>query len=341
MKRAILTVKETSRDNNAGPKAKLDIEKYLMEDGFTKWNFVINQKSILQKAKVAYLDVPAFFAKNKDVDEIFLQYPTYSKIVTNQLIKRLKKLHSKVFLIVHDVESLRLHYGEKDYIHEELSMFNVADGLIVHNRQMKDWLSQNGVTVPMESLEIFDYDNPAPVVDNDDYIGSICFAGNLNKAGFLRSLSLSKATLNVFGPNPAESYGQNVSYRGQYSPDELPVHLAENFGLVWDGTTPTTCDGLFGNYMKFNNPHKASLYLSSGIPVIIWRQAALADFIEKNKLGLAIDSLNDLDEVLANISTKEYKNLIENTRNIASKLRDGSFIKKAIHNLELKVGGNE
>ena len=274
MKRAILTVKETSRDNNAGPKAKLDIEKYLMEDGFTKWNFVINQKSILQKAKVAYLDVPAFFAKNKDVDEIFLQYPTYSKIVTNQLIKRLKKLHSKVFLIV-------------------------------------------------------------------DYIGSICFAGNLNKAGFLRNLSLSKATLNVFGPNPAESYGQNVSYRGQYSPDELPVHLAENFGLVWDGTTPTTCDGLFGNYMKFNNPHKASLYLSSGIPVIIWRQAALADFIEKNKLGLAIDSLNDLDEVLANISTTEYKNFIENTRNIASKLRDGSFIKKAIHNLELKVGGNE
>ena len=93
--------------------------------------------------------------------------------------------------------------------------------------------------------------------------------------------------------------------------------------------------------MKFNNPHKASLYLSSGIPVIIWRQAALADFIEKTKLGLAIDSLNDLDEVLANISTIEYKNLIENTRNIASKLRDGSFIKKAIHNLELKVGGNE
>ena len=53
MKRAVLTVKETKRDNNAGPKAKMDIEKFLVDNGFVKWNFTINQKSILQKARVA------------------------------------------------------------------------------------------------------------------------------------------------------------------------------------------------------------------------------------------------------------------------------------------------
>ena len=339
MKRAILTVKETKKDNTAGPKAKLDIEKFLVNNEFVKWNFTIEQKSILQKFKVAYLDIPSFFShdQNKKIDEIFLQYPTYSKIVTKQLIKNLRKLHSKVFIIVHDVESLRLHYGEKNYIHEELDMLNLVDGLIVHNDEMAKWLKDNGINVPMESLEIFDYDNPNPLVDNDEYNKSVCFAGNLNKAGFLQSLSLKEAFLNIFGPNPAEKYGHNVSYQGQFSPEELSNHLNDNFGLVWDGTTPTTCDGIFGNYMKYNNPHKSSLYLSSGIPVIIWRKAALSKFIEENNLGIVVDSLTELDEALSKMSLSRYEKLLKNVRDVSQKLRKGFFIEKAIQNLENKI----
>ena len=98
MKRAVLTVKETKRDNNAGPKAKMDIEKFLVDNGFVKWNFTINQKSILQKARVAYLDIPNFFNKNENqkIDEVFLQYPTYSKIVTKQLIMSAKSTYIEV-----------------------------------------------------------------------------------------------------------------------------------------------------------------------------------------------------------------------------------------------------
>ena len=29
-----------------------------------------------------------------------------------------------------------------------------------------------------------------------------------------------------------------------------------SFGLVWDGTSKDTCIGGFGEYLKFNNPHK-------------------------------------------------------------------------------------
>lgn len=343
MKRAVLTVKETKRDNNAGPKAKMDIEKFLVDNGFVKWNFTINQKSILQKARVAYLDIPNFFNKNENqkIDEVFLQYPTYSKIVTKQLIKRLKKLNSKVFLIVHDVESLRLHYGEENYIREELDMFNLVDGLIIHNEKMAQWLKENGVNVPMESLEVFDYDNPNPLVNNDEYRKSVCFAGNLTKAGFLQNLSLKEVSLNIFGPNPADKYGQNISYQGQYSPEDLSNHLNDNFGLVWDGTTPTTCDGIFGNYMKYNNPHKASLYLSSGIPVVIWRKAALSKFIEENNLGIAVDSLTELDEVLSKMSLSKYENLLKNVRDVSQKLKKGFFIEKAIQNLENTVSENK
>ena len=111
--------------------------------------------------------------------------------------------------------------------------------------------------------------------------------------------------------------------------------------MVWDGTTPTTCDGIFGNYMKYNNPHKASLYLSSGIPVVIWRKAALSKFIEENNLGIAVDSLTVLDEVLSKMSLSKYENLLKNVRDVSQKLKKGFFIEKAIQNLENKVSENK
>lgn len=338
MKKVILTVKETTTGNNAGPKAKLDIEKFLVEKDFAKWNFEINQHSVLQKAKTAYIDIPSFLRKHSDADEIFLQYPMYSQIVTKQLINKISKMNVKLFLIIHDVESLRLHLNEQEYIKEELSTFNKADGLIVHNEQMKKWLADNGISVPMVTLGIFDYISGVGVADRThDQYPSICFAGNLKKAKFLGDLSFAKVRLDVFGPNPLDKYGTNVFYKGQYSPDELPKYLNENFGLVWDGSTPHTCDGLFGNYMRFNNPHKASLYLSSGIPVIIWRKAALAQFIEEHNVGLAIDDLNDLDKVLSELSSEDYQQMVKNAQLIAQKLRNGFYIYSAIQKLETKI----
>ncbi len=38
MTKVILTVKETHHDNNAGPKAKIDIENFLLKDGFELYN---------------------------------------------------------------------------------------------------------------------------------------------------------------------------------------------------------------------------------------------------------------------------------------------------------------
>lgn len=93
--------------------------------------------------------------------------------------------------------------------------------------------------------------------------------------------------------------------------------------------------------MKYNNPHKASLYLSSGIPVVIWRKAALSKFIEENNLGIAVDSLTELDEVLSKMSLSKYENLLKNVRDVSQKLKKGFFIEKAIQNLENKVSENK
>ena len=94
-----------------------------------------------------------------------------------------------------------------------------------------------------------------------------------------------------------------------------------------------TCNRVLGEYTKYNNPHKVSLYLSTGLPVIIWKQAALADFVTKNNVGITIESLDEIDDAIKNVSKQQYDQMKSNTDIIAKKMRSGFYIKSATHKL--------
>ena len=333
MKNYIISIKDEKK-NDAGPKAKRDIEFFLKDtfEVFTlKYQIETGLMSRLQKVKLAYFTIPIFFKKHRDIDNIVLQYPLYSDYLIKILVKYIRKYtKAKLYFVIHDLESLRLFKDNLEYVKNELDFLNQTDGLIVHNTSMINWLKKSGCTVKMVNLEIFDYANPQDINSEWKYDGSICYAGNLAKADFLKQLSLKNQKLVLYGPNPANEYAKNTEYAGQYTPEELPKHLKQSFGLVWDGDSLDSCTGVFGEYMKYNNPHKVSLYLSSGLPVIIWKKAALAEFIESNNLGIAIDSLNDVDEILNKLSLEEYRQKKENVMKMAAKLRSGFYIKKAV-----------
>lgn len=334
MNKFLITVKEED-SNNAGPKATNDIITFLSEknSGYQTIDLKFNLHSKLKKIFYKYWSIPRFFKKN-NFDTIVFQYPAYSEFLMVKIMDSIKKYtDAKLYLIIHDIESLRMYQDRHDYVQHEIQWLNQADGLVVHNQHMQRWLKDKGVTGEMVNLNLFDYKNEQTLNNNTKFSRSICFAGNLKKAQFLSLLTL-KNTLNVFGPNPQKDYNKGVNYKGQFSPDELPKYLTENFGLVWDGTSLDRCDGVFGEYMKYNSPHKVSLYLSSGIPIIIWKQAALADYITNNNLGIAIDNLENLDQVLDNISETQFSNMKQNAVNIASKLRTGQFTLSALKTLE-------
>lgn len=333
MKKAVFTIEEYDGANNAGPKAKEDIDYFLKKQGFEIIHQKFNVHSKLAKLKDAYFTVPKLFA-NQNFDELYFQYPTYSSFLMKRLVKRMREKTNKLYFIVHDVESLRLFQGDKDYWIGERALFNATDGLIVHNRVMKKWLADNGVSVPMVELGIFDYKNSHELNQALHYNRSVCFAGNLQKSDFLKKIELDDSKLELFGANPSSSYNSGVHYNGQMSPDELPKKLVQDFGLVWDGNKINICSGKFGNYMRYNNPHKVSLYLSCGLPVIIWSKAALAPFISENKLGLVVDTLENLDQVLNDLSIDEYLTYKKNVLKMAQKLRDGSFITSAVQKIE-------
>ena len=103
--------------------------------------------------------------------------------------------------------------------------------------------------------------------------------------------------------------------------------------MVWDGPSAESCEGVFGEYLKYNNPHKCSLYLAAGLPVIIWKQAALAPFIVGNHLGFCVNSLDEIDSVLDKITDEEYKTISQNCRKIGEKIRSGYFLTKALRKI--------
>lgn len=338
MKKIVFTVNEYNGTdkNNAGPKAKTDIDYFLAQEGFQVVHQRFQVHSKVQKLKDYYWTIPHLFSHlpNK-FDELLFQYPTYSSFLMKKLVPKLKNNTKKLFFVIHDVESLRLFTNDFDYWRGERALFNSADGLIVHNDKMATWLRANGVTVPMISLEVFDYHNPQKINTDTAYRQQICYAGNLNKSAFLDKLELAKGKLQIFGSHPKAHYHRGVEYLGQFTPEELPKHLTQDFGLVWDGDVLDTCGGKFGNYMRYNDPHKVSLYLSSGLPVMIWKQAAQASFIVQNQLGIAVDSLENLDQQLTAVSAEQYKNYKRNVLQIAQKLRTGHFIKQAVKKLEM------
>ena len=106
-----------------------------------------------------------------------------------------------------------------------------------------------------------------------------------------------------------------------------------DFGLVWDGDSTESCTGSFGEYLRWNSPHKVSFYLRAGLPIIIWREAAVASIIEQEGIGLCIDSLSELDTLLPTITPEQMETMRTNVRRISEKLAQGGFLRDALNKI--------
>ena len=318
------------KEKHAGSKARLDAEKIMLEEGYQPF-FQNNDSN------------PITLTEN---DVLILQFPLlWHSLKTLILTKLLRKRKFKAYLLIHDIESLRnrsiksfqdVKYAILHFLQNKTVLERV-DGIIAHNDKMKAVLVQLGI--PEEkiiSLEIFDYLIPDYEVKKTYEKRTVLLAGNfdIKKAKYARQLP-DNPEFSIFGINfEEENLPQNVHYKGAFSPEELPYYLEGGFGLVWDGDSPYTCSGMFGEYLKMNNPHKASLYLASGFPIIVWRQSALADFVSKNNCGILVDSLFEIAETLKSIHKKDYQELIENSKKIGEKIRQGYFLKTALEKCE-------
>ena len=269
---------------------------------------------------------------------VFIQNPYHHKqLIRNWVLEGLKRKKNVKFIsLVHDVEELRKGLYNNYYKSEFDTMLSLADVIIVHNDKMKDFFIKKGFPeTKLVSLKIFDYliDNKSSD-SNVKFERSICIAGNLDikKSAYISQLGKLGVVVNLYGPNFShllEKY-KEIKYHGSFPASDIPNYLNSGFGLVWDGNSIDSCSGDFGEYLQYNNPHKLSLYLASGIPVVIWDKAAEAEFVKQNNLGLCVSSLNELADKLALVSEDDYNKMLVNVNKQSNLLMDGSYTKSAI-----------
>lgn len=339
--------------NHAGSKAHNDIRAILGDMGLRSKRVGLSLELWQRSGVLASIDRRRkVYSQWKDAlcgaakgDVVVVQYPfvhAHELLGFPRIVAKSQRKDVKIILLIHDLESFRLlkkeHLGKDEVrlAQTEQLLISASSSIIVHNDVMRGQLVADFGVDPgkVVSLGIFDYlvegDATARDIHKD---APIVVAGNLNeeKAGYLYQLP-ADVSFNLYGPNcqAKNPLPENVHYWGSFPPDELPGVLSGSFGLVWDGSSAETCVGVFGEYLRVNNPHKTSFYLSMGLPVAIWKEAALAPFIVERGAGIAVASLHDLHDAISSVDEAGYRAMREAALSLSEQLRSGHFTCSAI-----------
>ena len=260
---------------------------------------------------------------------IFFQYPA----VSNQLMDMFKKVitnDSYKIVLVHDITSIQgVDYKTDEK--KELEFLNLFNCAIVHNDVMATYIKRMGYKGDVVVLELFDYLHSFehPIIE-EVFSNSVSFAGNMKKASFLHQLGeIHNVSFNLYGANTGYDFSTitNVTYKGLLPSDEIQYLMQGDYGLVWDGSSLDSCEGTNGEYLKYNNPHKLSLYIAAGKPVITWKNAAIAQFVEDNNIGITVNSLRELNE---HDLSSDYLTMKRNVLKIKKQIAEGKYLERAI-----------
>lgn len=329
---------------SARSKAREDVNYIAEKNGFTP--FLINTRTTTEQMatdkglwkKIVYNFRKLFILCGailaiKRGSLVLFQYPfaPFGEFFTLFFCKCLKLKKCTLLFMVHDL----VHYRETLVFDKyEIKILNTADELIVHTPKMQELFKSYGINRPCRILWLFDYITPEEPVMKQQVSNDIAFAGALDKSVFLHQIKrvpYKQLELHLYGNQPKDTsdYPQWMKYVGRFSPENITM-LHESWGLSWDGDGISALEGVIGNYLKYISPHKVSLYIAAGLPVIISKESALAGFIEENKLGVTISSLYDIEEELKNLSEKEIQLIQKSVSKMSERLRKGDMLGSVI-----------
>ncbi len=323
--------------NSAGNKAKTDIEDIMADMGFRNAG---SPRSFHHGSARAFLATLASVLKTpinlRRGDILVIQYPL-KKYFT--LLCRMAHMRgAKVVTLIHDLGSFRRKALSPRH---EISRLGNADYIIAHNASMRNWLFEHGLKKPVGELEIFDYlsaseglSHSSPALGEAwvvNYAGSLTMRKNAFLYTLGSKLNDTRITLYGYGLSITDAVGADrVDCAGCTPSDRLIATAAGQFGLVWDGNSTAACEGAFGEYLRYNNPHKTSLYLRCNLPVIVWSQSAMAPFVKENGIGLCVDSLDNLDTTLAAVTSERYGAMAQAAAAMSHRLASGHYTRRAL-----------
>ena len=335
---------------HAGSKARNDATAILGDMGFKslRLNCSLNESPMAIAKDIVSMDLQMrkLFKSMEPNSVAVVQFPYRCFMTsTGKVIRSLADSKSiKCVALVHDIDSLRREnaesrvgqYSLSEKLHCDCLFLRYFDFVISHNAKMSEFLAKSGVSPNrIINLELFDYLTEPPCRDQSQLSKNVSVAGNLTekKAGYLYSLPKelkgSSLHFDLFGNGYSCESSEDISYRGSVDPAELPALLPSGFGLVWDGPSADCCAGAYGNYLKFNNPHKLSLYYASGLIPVVWERSAAAGFVRSTDSGITVSRIKDLPQAINSLSPEEYKALVGNAAEIGNKVRTGFYLRRA------------
>lgn len=324
----------------SGNKAKTDNEITLERLGAV--NIGMPRTYFKSKITTFFLDllgVLRFSFRVRRGDLIVLQYPI--KKYFEYLCKVAHAKGATTMVLIHDLGAFR---RKKLTIERERQRLSRADMVIASNATMGQWLKDCKLTNVVAPLGLFDYRSSAPLPSlpkrkNAKTVVShtIIYAGALGmrKNAFLLKWHECCAglPLSIYGKAkdlPALADVEEVTICGFTPADQFISSVKDGWGLVWDGDSTESCSGNFGEYLRYNSPHKLSFYLRAGLPVIVWSQSATAPIVRHLGIGLVIDNLNQIRDMLDGVTPEEYLSIKERVAEVAAKLNNGGFLRAAI-----------
>lgn len=267
------------------------------------------------------------------ISEKFLGYADF--------IPTVRKRGCKIIDIVFDLETFFkpdyksfAEFKHRKDRQTEAVLFRRSDAVICHNEKMKEKLISIGVNEKkIVCVGVMDYLRDDDVFSTEHFSldKPVVYCGNLaeTKSGFVYDLP-DGLRIDLYGPGFTGRTTENIQYKGVYPALELMDIMEGSFGLVWDGTSCDTCTGACGEYLRFNNPHKMSHYLASGMPVLVWEEAAMADFVTEEGCGLTIRSLGEINDVISGITGGQYDEMKRNAVRVGTAMRRGEHIRAAV-----------
>ena len=347
----------TSGSQHAGSKARDDVNDILVGRGFEKKTIECSYDSGLASIVIDSLSIPrqlSMIAKRfHEGDSFVLQFPfrCYSEKTVRDLCNAARIRKTNSIILVHDLPCLYRIGGRTrtadSILRNDVRILSHFDRIISHNASMSDYLVKHGLSATkLVEIDLFDYLVPASTVATPHFARKVSIASNLTrqKAGYaykLQEIAGKEYRVDLYGMNWEGSESQNgVFYHGSIDPDQLPSYVNEGFGLVWDGDSTEECSGDYGVYLHYNNPHKLSSYIACGVPVIVWSEAAVAPFVEKNKIGVAVSSLSELNSLFKNMTESRYIELANNVAIVRERVIKGKFLSSAVDKALATLQGN-
>ncbi|HBC21989.1 MAG TPA: hypothetical protein DC009_07990 [Porphyromonadaceae bacterium] len=117
---------------------------------------------------------------------------------------------------------------------------------------------------------------------------------------------------------------------GHTQDSEIICSATASFAVVWYGNSLDCTDGFIGEYIRYCNTHKLSLYMRCHRPVIISNESGMAPFVRCEGIVLPVDTLEGIAGRLAAVTPEEYAAMQRNVERVSALMAEGHYFYAAL-----------